>query len=166
MKKLGFMLAVAAMSIAVIGFMVACSGSKTTATTTSKTAVKTTPTTTITTTTAAKTTQQISTSAVAPPNSPHTDGRTACLICHKAGIAVAPIFLTSHASYTDTLCTGCHKTTISSSISKLPTDHSGRTACLACHANELAGAPKIPINHTAYSDTTPAAAALCLACHK
>ncbi len=160
MKKLALLLAVEVMLIAVIGLTVACSVSKSTATTTSHTTQQTTTT----------STTPITLTATAP-NSPHSYRPNACIICHKDGTFGAPIFPTSHASYADTLCIGCHKTIGYYATPKLPVDHSGRTACLICHENGLAGAPEIPITHTslnhpAYSDTTPAAAVLCFACHK
>ncbi len=49
------------------------------------------------------------TTSVNAPANPHTDGRTACLVCHKDGTAGAPKIPSNHASYTDAMCANCHK---------------------------------------------------------
>ncbi len=175
MKKLVLICSVALVLVLVLGLTVSCKKSDTTnptttttttKTTTVATTTKTTTAATTTATTTAVTTTATTTAAAAPPKNPHIDGRFGCITCHKDGLIAAPIFPTSpsHTAYTDANCTLCHTTTTTSSIPARPAGHAS-ASCSMCHkTGGLAVAP--PASHAPYSDTTPANAALCLACHK
>lgn len=103
-----------------------------------------------------------------PVSIPHDiAGRAECLGCHDNGsttIAQAP---QNHKdqNFTNGQCAICHQQAkagegpSSSGIAPIPPDHAS-SACAACHAGGLAGAPKFPDNHAEYKD------AQCSDCHK
>lgn len=62
-----------------------------------------------TTTPAAQATTGPTTAAGVPPNMPPNHYAAACTTCHATGANGAPKFPASHASYTDAVCSGCHK---------------------------------------------------------
>ncbi|MBI4671211.1 MAG: NapC/NirT family cytochrome c [Chloroflexi bacterium] len=119
-----------------------------------------------------------------PPGIPHElAGRAECLGCHDSGAASFPQIPQFHKEqkFTNGQCTTCHQPTkageppgpsstlpippkageppSSSGISPIPPNHAA-SACAACHAAGVAGAPKFPDNHADYKD------AQCTDCHK
>lgn len=115
-----------------------------------------------------------------PPNIPHdTAGRTQCLGCHgsgAAGVSQIPQFHKDYGFGNDR-CLVCHKSavTVRPTVSptagaqptpaaagpkRIPASHVGRAACMVCHAQGVAGAPKSPANHADRTDDT------CKQCHQ
>ena len=122
-----------------------------------------------------------------PPSVPHdTAGRTQCLGCHGSGAAGVPQVPQFHkdANLGNDKCLTCHKSSVVAQPTAVPTkaattepqpttaapaagappripaSHVGRTGCVACHAQGIAGAPKSPANHAGRTEDT------CKACHQ
>lgn len=117
-----------------------------------------------------------------PPKIPHAlDGRALCLMCHQDGLVGAPKVLGTHAGRTNEMCQGCHKapvappvtttpgvppvtspttTAVPTSPPNVPHSLDGRSSCLMCHQDGLAGAPKVPGTHAGRTND------ICQACHK
>jgi formate dehydrogenase gamma subunit len=110
-----------------------------------------------------------SVAAVKPLPANH-EGRTTCLSCHTT--LPQPALPADHAGRSDTTCTACHKAgsalaatptpstgSAGTGVAKpLPASHTGRTTCVACHANNIG--PVNPPDHAGRTDAT------CTACHK
>lgn len=111
------------------------------------------------------------------PVIPPDHATSACAACHSAGLAGAPKSPDDHANYTDVQCTTCHQNAAASengttteapatpetpappALPEIPPDHA-TSACAACHAEGLLGAPQFPENHAAFRD------AQCESCHE
>ncbi len=96
------------------------------------------------------------------------EGRQTCQVCHASGMADAPINPPDHEGRDDSTCQSCHKLEGSSSVPEqsiaapppVPTDHEGRTLCVACHTTGYAGSPLNPPDHAGRLDSS------CKDCHK
>ena len=116
-----------------------------------------------------------------PPITHDTAGRTQCLGCHGSGAAGVPQIPQFHKDYgfTNNNCVTCHKSSVVAKPTAVPTagarpttaapkggppripaSHVGRTGCLQCHVQGLAGAPKYPANHAGRTEDT------CKGCHQ
>jgi hypothetical protein len=101
-----------------------------------------------------------------PPAVSHDlEGRSQCLMCHKAGVMEpVPDVPASHSERPDETCLWCHakdapvQTTDPPAI---PHDMQGRESCLMCHkAGVMEPVPDVPANHEPISEQ------YCGLCHK
>ncbi len=117
-----------------------------------------------------------------PPMILHSlDGRASCLVCHQDALAGAPKVPGTHAGRTNEVCQGCHKATAqpvtttpvvappvtpptttapSSGPPNVPHSIDGRSSCLMCHQDGLAGATKVPVTHSGRTNE------MCQLCHR
>ncbi|MBI5876093.1 MAG: NapC/NirT family cytochrome c [Chloroflexi bacterium] len=104
-----------------------------------------------------------------PPTVPHDlAGRAECLGCHNGGGAKTPQVPKFHLDFkfTNSNCLTCHALKLNPNLPKnvgfpaLPASHAGRSVCLACHAEGVLGAKKLPTSHAGRVDSA------CLTCHQ
>ncbi len=107
----------------------------------------------------------VPTSAALPPVPHSVQDFPDCVACHATGVGGTPKMPADHAGETKDTCLECHQTTptpqpyVAGGPRPVPHQIYAGEPCLACHAEGLAGAPRVPADHGGRTNE------ICLACH-